>query len=47
VSCDGTNRTVTLKLATPFKGEVQVMVHAGILATNGTSTRGTFTAVVS
>jgi streptogramin lyase len=47
VSYYGTTHTVALKLAAPFKGEVQVMVHAGVMATSGTSTRGTFTAVVS
>jgi hypothetical protein len=39
--------TITLNLARPFKGKVQVTVHVGVMATDGTSTRGTFTAVVS
>jgi streptogramin lyase len=39
--------TITLDLARPFKGKVQLTVHAGVMATNGTSTRGNFTAVVS
>jgi hypothetical protein len=47
VSYDGNAHTVTLSLAKPFKGKVQVMVRSGILATNGTSTEGNFTSVVS
>jgi virginiamycin B lyase len=43
---DSTTVTVTLKLAKPSKGPIQVMVHSGVMATNGISTRGTFTAVV-
>ncbi len=44
---DSTTDTVTLKLAKPSKGPIQVTVHTGVAATNGLSTRGTFTAVVS
>jgi hypothetical protein len=44
---DSTADTVTLKLAKPVKGPIQVTVRAGVMATNGISTRGTFTAVVS
>jgi virginiamycin B lyase len=46
VSYDGNAHTVTLKLAKPFKGKVQVTVRSGIAATNGTSTQSNFTAVV-
>jgi virginiamycin B lyase len=43
---DSTTDTVMLKLAKPSKGPLQVMVHRGILATNGLSSSGDFTAVV-
>jgi hypothetical protein len=46
VSYDNNAHTVTLKLAKPAKGTMQVGVHAGILATNGLASRGDFTAVV-
>jgi hypothetical protein len=44
---DSTADTVTLKLAQPSRGPLQVMVHAGVMATDGTSTRGNFTDIVS
>jgi hypothetical protein len=37
VKFDG-NATVTLTLAKPFKGQVQVTVHGGVVANNGAST---------
>jgi hypothetical protein len=44
---DSTTDTVTLKLAKPSKGPLQVTVHAGVMATDGISTRGNFTDIVS
>jgi hypothetical protein len=44
---DSTTDTVTLKLAQPFRGPLQVAVHAGVMATDGSSTRGSFTGIVS
>jgi hypothetical protein len=44
---DSTKDTVTLKLAQPSRGPLQVTVHAGVMATDGTSTRGNFTDIVS
>ena len=41
----GTNM-VTLTLARPFKGAVQVTVHGGFKAANGASSRGEFTRLV-
>jgi hypothetical protein len=46
VSYDGNAHTVTLKLAKPTKGTMQVTVHRGVSATNGLSSSGDFTAVV-
>jgi len=46
VSDDGTTQQVTITLAKPFKRKVQVMVHGGIMATNGLSSHGDFQAVV-
>jgi hypothetical protein len=46
VSYDSNAHTVTLKLAKPAKGKMQVTVHGGILATNGLLSSGDFTAVV-
>jgi hypothetical protein len=46
VSYDSNAHTVTLKLAKPAKGKMLVTVHRGILATNGLSSSGDFTAVV-
>jgi hypothetical protein len=43
---DSATDTVTLKLAKPSKGPLQVTVHAGVRASDGTATRGNFTAVV-
>jgi hypothetical protein len=43
---DGTTHHVTITLAKPTKSTVQVTVHTGILATNGLSSSGDFTAVV-
>jgi hypothetical protein len=45
VKFDG-NRTVTLSLAKPFKGQVQVTVHGGIVAGNGAAGSGDVTRVV-
>jgi hypothetical protein len=47
VSYDGTAHQVTIRLAKPLKGKVQVTVHGGIMATNGLSSQGDFTAVVN
>jgi hypothetical protein len=38
--------SVTINLANPHKGAVQVMVEGGILATNGTSSGSPFVTVV-
>ena len=46
VSYDGNAHTVTLKLAKPAKGKMQVTIHGGIAAANGLSSRDDFTAVV-
>ncbi len=43
---DPVGHTVTLGLAKPFKGTVQVTVHGGIQGANGASTSGDFMAVV-
>jgi hypothetical protein len=48
VSYDGTAHTVTLRLARPHKGLIQVTVRAGwFLAAHGMSSTGDFTAVVA
>jgi streptogramin lyase len=47
VSYDTNAHTVTIRLARPFKGRVEVTVHSGILATNGTSTIGEATTIAS
>jgi predicted outer membrane repeat protein len=47
LSYDSTARRVAIRLAKPFKGRVQVTVHGGIMATNGLSSHGDFTAVVN
>jgi hypothetical protein len=44
ISLNG-NSKVTINLAKPFKGAVQVTVQAGIAATNGTKSSGRFIAV--
>jgi hypothetical protein len=46
VSYDGTAHAVTLKLTKPHKGLIQVTVRAGIVAVDGVSSVGEFTAVV-
>jgi hypothetical protein len=46
VSYDGTAHTVTIRLAKPTKGPVQVMVRGGIKGSNGASSNGDYTAVV-
>jgi virginiamycin B lyase len=43
---DSAAHTVTLRLAKPSKGPLQVMVRGGIVALNGLSSSGNFTAVV-
>jgi hypothetical protein len=45
VSFDGNTR-VTINLAKPYKGAVQVTVLAGVVASNGTLSSGSFSAVV-
>ena len=45
ITFDG-NAHVTINLAKPYKGVVQVTVHGGIVATNGASSSGDFTTVV-
>jgi hypothetical protein len=47
VTYDGTADTVTLKLARPHEGRVQVTVRAGIVAADGMSISSEFTAVVA
>jgi len=37
---------VTINLAKPYKGVVQVTVHGGIVAADGASSLGDFTAIV-
>jgi hypothetical protein len=46
VTYDGTAHRVTLKLAKPHKGRVQVTVRAGLVAADGMSSASDFTAVV-
>lgn len=46
VSYNSVNHVVTISLAKPLKGLVQVTVYGGIEATNGLSGHGRFTAVV-
>jgi hypothetical protein len=46
ITYDGIARRVTLTLAKPHNGAIQVTVHGGIVAANGASSRGDFTAVV-
>jgi streptogramin lyase len=46
LSYDANAETVTITLAKPFRGNVQVTVRAGIVATNGTSTQGNASMVV-
>jgi streptogramin lyase len=46
VSYDGTAHTVTLQLARPHKGRIQVTVRAGIMAAAGVSSSGEFTTVI-
>jgi hypothetical protein len=47
VSYNSVNHLVTIRLAKPVKGVVQVTAYGGIKATNGLSSRGKFTAVVN
>jgi hypothetical protein len=47
VRYDGNARTVTISLARPYKGGVQVTVHGGILGTNGLTDHDEFTAVAT
>jgi hypothetical protein len=46
VSYDGRTSQVTLTLARPHQGRVQVTVHGGIMAANGSSSDSEFTAIV-
>jgi hypothetical protein len=46
VSYDSKAHSVTINLAKPFKGAVQVTVHSGVVARNGASSSGEFTRVV-
>jgi predicted outer membrane repeat protein len=46
ISYDSTARGVTITLSKPHKGAIQVTVHGGIMATDGLSSHGDFTAVV-
>jgi hypothetical protein len=43
---DDTAHTVTINLARPFKGMVRLTIHPGIVAANGASSTGGFTALV-
>jgi hypothetical protein len=45
ISFDGNTR-VRINLAKPYKGTVKVTVHSDILATDGASSSGDFSAVV-
>ena len=47
VSYDGATDQVTIRLARAVKGEVRIIVHGGIMATDGLSSQGAFTAVVN
>jgi hypothetical protein len=47
VSYDTNAHTVTIRLARPFKGQVEVTVHGGVMAANGTATGGDATLYVS
>jgi hypothetical protein len=46
VTYNGNAHTVTILLAHPFKGSVQVKARGGIMAANGAASQGDFTAVV-
>jgi virginiamycin B lyase len=46
VSYNGTTHQVTITLARPFKGKLQITARGGIEAANGLSSNGDFTAVV-
>jgi hypothetical protein len=46
IAYDGSTNQVTINLPRPYKGQVQVTVHGGILASNGSSSVGDYTAVV-
>jgi hypothetical protein len=46
VSCGGRTHQVTPTLARPHPGWVQVRVHGGIMAANGSSSNSEFTAIV-
>ena len=46
VTYDASTGTATLRLAKPFKAKMlQVTVHGGIMAANGTSTQGDATTI--
>jgi hypothetical protein len=45
ISYNGSSR-LTINLAKPHKGSLEVVVHAGILAANGTALGHSFSAVV-
>jgi hypothetical protein len=47
VTYDGTADRVTIQLAKPLKGRLQVTVHGGIMATDGVSSQGDFTVIVN
>jgi hypothetical protein len=47
ISYDGMKDTVTLRLARPTKGPIQVTAHGGIKGANGASSAGDFTTVVA
>jgi hypothetical protein len=44
-SYDPGARTVTINLAKPYKGTVQVTVRSGLVGANGASTTGTFVSI--
>ena len=46
VSYNGSARTVTINLAKPYKGVVEVTVHSGIVAADGQSSDEDFSAIV-
>ncbi len=47
VSYDGTTDQVTISLARSVKGKVRIIVHGGIMAADGSSSQGDFTAIVN
>ena len=46
VAYNDSTPTVTINLARPFKGTVQVTIHGGVLASNGAASSGDVSKIV-